>query len=155
MTRQTSPEERQVFYRQHLRGETYEDIARQSEVSYECVRYWCRKQAKGQGVESQWHIPKRGELSQFDAELRERILALRDEHPRWGAISIRMELERDPHWVNTSLPAYSSIGRYLHSFPRFRRLAKKNVRSPRIIRPRPAMSVGRSISRSAFACSRG
>lgn len=128
MTRQTTPEERSEFYRRHVRGASYEEIAMAYEVSLECVRYWCRKQAKGQGVQSQWHIPMRGALSQYSEGVRQQILTLRDAHPGWGPISIRLELERDVQFAQQRLPSRASIGRYLHSFPRFRRVPKKNGR---------------------------
>ena len=127
MKRETTPTERIAFYRQHLRGETYGEIAKQARVSVECVRYWCRKQAKGEGVESRWHVPKRGAMSQFEEEVRERILALRKEHPRWGPISIRLELERDPPVADVRLPSRDSIWRYLNSFAENRRVVKKKT----------------------------
>jgi hypothetical protein len=83
------------FYRRHLSGETYEEIGEYWGFSRECVRYWCRKQKKGKGVKSQWKGSKRGVLSQFSGDVVKKIQELREKHPRWGPISIRMELEED------------------------------------------------------------
>ncbi len=147
MGRQTTPEERTRFYRRHVQGATYETIAADHGVSVECVRYWCQKQQKGQSVHSQWHIPKRGALSQFGEGMRQKVHQLREENPGWGPISIRTELACDAERANEPLPSVASIGRYLHSFPEYRRLPKKKVvRQPSIHRPRP-ISVGKSISR--------
>jgi transposase InsO family protein len=124
MARQTTPEERSEYYRRNVRGETYEQIAAECNVSMECVRYWCRKQKRGQGVHSHWHIPTRGELSQFDDRVRQRIVELRDTHPRWGPVSIRIQLALEEAFADQVLPAPASIGRFLHSFPRYRRQTK-------------------------------
>lgn len=93
MAERTSAEQRIDFYRCHVQGKSYAEIAAAQNVSVECVRYWCRKQSKGQGVKSQWHIPGRGALSQFAVTVRERVGALRAQHPRWGPISIRLHLD--------------------------------------------------------------
>jgi transposase-like protein len=127
MSRQTSPEERTGFYRRHVQGATYETIAADYGVSVECVRYWCRKQQKGMGVHSQWHLPRRGVLSQFGERIQQQVHQLRQENPGWGPISIRSALERDPQWAKEPLPSVASIGRYLHSFPEYRRGPKKKV----------------------------
>lgn len=147
MRHQTTAAERSAFNRQHLQGETYGTIAERAQVSIECVRYWCRKQAKGQGVESHWHMPVRGVLSQFAEVVCARIQQLRQEHPRWGPISIGLELARDPLVDHLRLPSRDSIWRYLHSFPENRRPAKKNERNLRTQHRRPATNVGKSISR--------
>jgi len=126
MARQTSEEQRVEFYRRHLHGGTYAEIADSYGVSLECVRYWCRKQGKGEGVQSQWHIPQRGALSQFDEWVRKKVLELRERHPRWGPVSLRLQLEKEPELKGKRLPSPASIGRLLHEFPENRRRPKKN-----------------------------
>lgn len=125
MRKPTTEEQRSAFYRRHLQGESYADIAASSGVSVECVRYWCRKQRKGDGVQSRWHIPVRGALSQFDAAIPLRLAALREAHPRWGAVSLRLHLAETAGLRGKKLPSTASIGRWLHETPANRRVRKK------------------------------
>lgn len=147
MARQTSPEQRKEFYRRHVWGETYAEIAEACEVSLECVRYWCRKQQKGFGVHSQYHLPLRGALSQFDPQVRQKVSDLREAHPRWGPISLFLNLEKEEGLQGLPLPHPSSIGRYLHSFPEYRRKGKKSGSGPLSTLPPTPINAGRSISR--------
>ena len=124
MAERTSEKQRVEFYQRNLRGETYAEIAKSSGVSLECVRYWCQKQKKGLGVKSQWHIPKRGALSQFHASVRERVTSLRASHPGRGAVSLRLNLSKEPDLKGKRLPSPASIGRYLHQDPENRRAPK-------------------------------
>jgi len=133
MAERTSEEQRIEFYRSHLRGASYAEIAGTQEVSEECVRYWCRKQREGQGVKSQWHIPGRGALSQFDAEVLEHVKDLRQKHPRWGPISLRLHLEDEKDLKGKRLPSAASIGRWLHADPQNRRLPKPKQSPPQTL----------------------
>ena len=114
MGERTSEGQRVEFYRRNLRGETYAVISQTSGVSLECVRYWCQKQKKGLGIKSQWHIPKRGALSQFHATVIQRITDFRKQHPRWGPISLRIHLDNELDLKGKRLPSPASIGRFLH-----------------------------------------
>lgn len=124
MAERTSERERLEFYRRSIQGETYAEIAQACCVSLECVRYWCQKQKKGQGVKSQWHFPKRGVLSQFSPVVIERVKTLRGNHPGWGPISLRMNLEKETDLKGKRLPSPASIGRFLHEDPENRRRPK-------------------------------
>ena len=124
MAERTSEKERLEFYRRGIRGETYAEIAQACCVSLECVRYWCQKQKKGQGVKSQWYFPKRGVLSQFSPLVMERIKTLRGNHPGWGPVSLRMNLEKETDLKGKRLPSPASIGRFLHEDPENRRRPK-------------------------------
>jgi hypothetical protein len=130
MTERTSEGQRVEFYRRNLRGETYSEIAQSSGVSLECVRYWCQKQKQGQGVKSQWHISKRGALSQFHSRVIQRIRDLRSNHPRWGPISLRIHLEDEPDLKGKPLPSPASIGRWLYEDPQNRRKPKRKPPKP-------------------------
>lgn len=132
MAKRTSEERRVEFYRRSLRGETYAAIAQDCEVSLECVRYWCQKQKKGQGIKSQWHHPKHGLLSQFHASVIEHITDLRKQHPRWGPISLRMHLDEELKLKGKRLPSPASIGRFLHADPANRRNKRKPPELPEV-----------------------
>jgi transposase InsO family protein len=138
MPRQTNPQQRCRFYQRHLRGETYREIADSEGVSRECVRYWCRRQRDGGGCRTTYRREAAGLLSQSHPLVRYCILRLRLEHPRWGPNRIREKLKKRPSLRHMALPSESSIGRYLHQWPRFRRRPKKKVRRKR---PREATQV--------------
>jgi transposase len=147
MARQTSEGQRIDFYRRHLHGETYVEIAESYGVSLECVRYWCQKQQRGEGVQSQWHIPQRGALSQFDESVRKKVLELKQEHPRWGPVSLRLQLEKEPGLKGKRLPSPASIGRLLHEDPENRRRPKKNDPNQTHNSSSPPINVGKSTSK--------
>lgn len=125
MKTETTPAERRKFYQLHQDGLTYEQIAERYAVSPMCVRYWCRKQGKGEGVENHYYNPRSGILSQFDESIRVKILELRQAHPRWGPASIGLQLSKDTALQSFGIPSRSSIGRYLHSFPEYHHYRKK------------------------------
>lgn len=134
----TSPEQRKGFYQRHQRGETYQEIADDRGVSKECVRYWCRRQRDGGDCQNRYHRSSPGILSSFASIVRYVILRLKLEHPRWGRERIHYHLSRRRSCRGYQLPNPSSIGRYLHQFPRFRReKAKVTPHS----RPRPVTQV--------------
>lgn len=138
MTKQTMPRQRRAFYRRHLLGETYQEIANSVGVSRECVRYWCRRQRDGGDCRTQYARQPPGLLSRFDPLVRYCILRMRLKHPRWGPRSIREHLKKRRSLEGLPLPSEASIGRYLHQWPRFRRQRKKK---PKEEKPKEATAV--------------
>jgi transposase InsO family protein len=134
----TTAEQRKEFYRRHQQGESYRELAAETGVSMECVRYWCRRQRDGGGCQSCYPGRPHGLLQEFDGLVRYWILRLRLKHPRWGSGSLRIHLKKQPSLSGKRLPALASIGRYLHQWPRFHRKAKKK---PVIVRPQQATQV--------------
>lgn len=133
MANHTTPEQRQRFYVQHQRGETYTEIAEQAGVSVGCVRYWCRRQRDGGGCQSQYSGRPSGLLQQFDPLVRYWVLRLRLQHPRWGPGHLQANLKKRPSLSGKRQPSPASIGRYLHQWSRFHRTGKKK---PAAVRPR-------------------
>ena len=129
MTTRTTPRQRREFYKRHLRGETYQEIADSEGVSKGCVRYWCRHQRDGGNCETIYQRQATGLLSQFSSLVRYCVLRLRLEHPRWGPNRIRERLKKHPSLRGLRLPSESSIGCYLHQWPRFRRRAKQKPKT--------------------------
>lgn len=127
MKTQTTMSQRQHFYERHERGETYAEIAADSEVSLECVRYWCRRLRVGGSPTTRHYRAKTGLLSDFLPLVRYVILRLRLEHLRWGPQRIREKLGRHASLQSQRLPSRAQIGRYLHQWPCFRR-RRKHVR---------------------------
>jgi transposase InsO family protein len=133
MQKRTDEAQRREFFRCHLRGKSYADIATAEGFSKECVRYWCRRQKRGGSVVSHYHGPAPGLLQRFDPLVRFVVLKLRLQHPGWGPAALRLGLQKRPSLAHLSLPSPSQIGRYLHQFKYFRR-KKHSVSSRR--RPR-------------------
>ena len=125
MKTQTGPAERRKFFQLHQEGQTYAQIGALFGVSEMCVRYWCRKQAKGEGVEDHYYNPRAGTLSQFDPQVTQTILKLRQAHPKWGPASIALHLPQERAVQDLPLPSRASIGRFLHDDPQNRRVRKK------------------------------
>ncbi len=132
MKRHTTPAQRREFYRDHLRGQTYAEIATRHGVSKECVRFWCRRQRDGGNCHDQYHREPTGLLSCFHPKVRYWVLRLKLEHPRWGPNRILVRLKRLPSLRYVKLPSEASIGRYLHQWPRFHRPSqvKRDVSRP-------------------------
>ena len=135
MAKRTTPLQRSEFYKRHLRGETYQDIADSEGVSKGCVRYWCRRQRDGGSCESRYHRQPAGLLSGFDPLIGYCILRLKLEHPRWGPNRIRERLKKRRSLRRLALPSEASIGRYLHQWSRFRRRHKENTKRKRPKQP--------------------
>jgi transposase len=129
MSKQTTVEQRQGFYRRHQAGETYPEIAEALGVSVECVRYWCRRQRVGGPCQTVYRPRSGGLLSHFEAKVRYAILRLRLEHPRWGPNRILSRLKKRPSLRGLRLPKEAQIGRYLHQWLGFRRPTKPSVRA--------------------------
>lgn len=128
---------RKQFYRTHLRGQSYANIAAEAGVSKECVRYWCRRQERGGTVHSQYPGPLPGILSHFHPLVRYVLLKLRLQHPGWGPTRLRLGMQKRPSLAGLRLPHPSQMGRYLHQFPRFRRKPRAH---PVGERPQPPLA---------------
>ena len=132
MAVRTSPQQRLRFSQRHQQGETYEAIARSEGVSFECVRYWCRRQRAGGSCSTPYHRPPTGLLSRFDPKVPYCVLRLRLQHPRWGPNRLRYHLAKRASLHGLPLPSEAEIGRYLHQWDRFRRHGK-----PKTVTQRP------------------
>jgi len=135
MSEQTTCKQRTLFYQRHSRGEAYEAIAQDMGVSRECVRYWCRRQRAGQGVQNQYHRKAPGLLSRFAPAVRFVILRLRLEHPRWGVARLRHATQQRTSLRGLRLPSLAQLGRYLHQWVRFRRKPAQRIERSRPKQP--------------------
>jgi transposase InsO family protein len=139
MGTRTTPGERQMMYQRHVQGESYAKISEHYGCSVSCVRYWCRRQRKGEGCRQQGGSGSQASkrpLSRYAAVVGESILALRRAHPGWGPAAIGLALHQHQAGLReesvltgvklpAKLPSRASIGRYLHSWPEFRRGDKR------------------------------
>lgn len=92
-------------------------IAAQTGWSHSTVRKWQRRiQRQGRSaLTSVLGRPRQGALSAFPPEVRATLLRWRQDHPGWGAKTLRAELEADARFKQQPLPSRRSIARWLHS----------------------------------------
>jgi len=135
---QTTLAQRREFYRRHLQGETFQEIADNSGVSRGCVRFWFRRQRNGGTCENQYDRDSPGLLSSFDPLVRYAILHMKLAHPRWGPERIHYKLTKRRSCRGLQLPHPSSIGRYVHQWSRFHRPKPKVIKRSR---PKPVKAV--------------
>jgi hypothetical protein len=107
-------------------------------VSRECVRYWCRRQRDGKGIQSVYCRKPYGLLSRFSPLVRFVILRLRLEHPRWGPDRIRYMTRQRQALRGLRFPSIAQIGRYLHQWERFRRRPVQRIQRQRPSQPEKA-----------------
>lgn len=94
---------------------TDREIAAIMGLSYWTVRKWRRK-AERQGrvsLCSRMGRPATGALGHFPLEVREAIREMRQAHPGWGPLTIRLELEEDLRFTGKRLPSRSRLAAFL------------------------------------------
>lgn len=138
MSEHTTSRQRELFFQRHKNGETYAEVAKQMGVSRECVRYWCRRQRDGKGIQSVYCRKPYGLLSRFSPLVRFVILRLRLEHPRWGPDRIRYMTRQRQALRGLRFPSIAQIGRYLHQWERFRRRPVQRIQRQRPSQPEKA-----------------
>lgn len=79
------------------------------------VRKWRQKyQREGRaGLWSQMGRPAGGALAQTGAEMKDALLELREQHPGWGAQTLRLEIAKDERFVGLKIPSRGRIAAYL------------------------------------------
>lgn len=77
------------------------------------VRKWRRRAQQHKGFASQMGRPATGSLSSFPPLVVETLHTWRDGHPGWGPMTLLTQAHDHPALADLSLPARSSIGRWL------------------------------------------
>ena len=113
----TSLAERLTIRDRAAEGATDATIARELHRSIWTIRKWRRRGQTGTmtALATRLGRPADGPLSTWPADLKAHILSLRRTHPGWGALTIRVELQRDPAWKGQRLPSRARIGALLHA----------------------------------------
>ena len=105
------------------------------------VRKWRRKyQREGRsGLMSRMGRPPVGALGKFPLEMRDAVLEMRDDHPGWGPLTIRMELEDDGRFTGMRLPSRSRIAAFLKQEKRTRKYERHSeLPQPKAVEPERA-----------------
>ncbi len=113
--RRTTLEERMEIGEGWEAGQTDPEIAVAMRRSIWTVRKWRRKyQREGRpGLVSCIGRPATGALGQFPLEVRDTVREMRENHPGWGPLTIRTELEDDRRFAGMRLPSRSRIAAFL------------------------------------------
>lgn len=114
--RRTTLAERLDISARATAGQSDPEIAAALDLSVSTVRKWRRKaQREGRaGLASRLGRPSTGALGQFPSSIREAIDQMRRAHPGWGPLTLRLELEADPRFVDQKIPSRSRIAAFLH-----------------------------------------
>jgi putative transposase len=126
----TAVESRKVFIEDWQAGEkNFAELCREYGISRQSGYKWVgRFQEQGvQGLEELSRVPHSSPQT-MSPEVRERILALREQHPRWGPRKLRAWLTA--HAGDVRWPVASSMGALLHreGLTQGRRKRKRTVR---------------------------
>lgn len=115
MAKTTSLAERIDIFESSVSGETVSSISRRLGWRESTIRKWrSRGRTLGRsGLVSQMGRPPKGTLSSFPKEVSATLLRWRGEHPGWGPVTLRAELEQHPAFSEQCLPSPASIGRFL------------------------------------------
>jgi hypothetical protein len=113
----TSFQERLTICDRAADGATDALIAVELRRSIWTVRKWRRRGQRGTMTALATRIgrPPAGPLSTWPAALKAHILDLRRTHPGWGAVTILVELQREPAWSQQRLPSRARIGAVLQA----------------------------------------
>lgn len=113
--RRTTFKERVEIGERWEAGQSDPEIATALSLTVWTVRKWRRKyqRERRSGLVSVMGRPRSGALGQFPLELRDTIREMREEHPGWGPLTIRTELEDDPYFAGLKLPSRARIAAFL------------------------------------------
>lgn len=113
--RMTTLEDRVTILTLANAGHSDRDIAQRVGWKLSTVRKWRRRgQREGRaGLVSKMGRPTTGALSTSASVVPQKLRRWREAHPGWGPLTLRVELENDESLKGKSLPARSSIARWL------------------------------------------
>jgi transposase len=115
MKMKTGLEERAQIIELSASGLSARAVGQRLGLSEGTVRKWRRRYKRDgrKGLGSVMGRPDQGALSSYPAEVRTTIQRWREEHPGWGAKTLRAELSRHPAFAGQKIPGQASIGRYV------------------------------------------
>jgi len=86
--------------------------------------------------------PASGALGQFPLEMRDTVYEMRENHSGWGPLTIRTELEKDPHFAGIRLPSRSRIAAFLKQKDQTRKYERHSeLPQPQAVEPERAHEV--------------
>ena len=110
----TSIEERLAIMAAMEAGESVQGCAQRLRLGESTVRKWRQRyrEAGRAGLVTTMGRPARGALSSMGEAMQMRMRRMREAHPGWGAVTLRIEVERT-RVADEPLPSVATIGRFL------------------------------------------
>jgi len=111
----TTLEERVTIAERVQAGQSSREIADKLERPLATVRKWrqrYRREGRA-GLSSQMGRPSAGALATTSAEMKDALLELREQHPGWGAQTLRLEIAKDERFAGLRIPSRARIAAYL------------------------------------------
>lgn len=92
-------------------GQSSREIAEALDRPLATIRKWRQRyrRAGRAGLTSQMGRPAAGALATVPAELKNALLALRDQYPGWGAQTLRLEIAKDERFAGLKIPSRARI----------------------------------------------
>jgi len=111
----TTLEERVTIAERVHAGQSSREIADALGRPLSTVRKWRQRyQREGRmGLSSQMGRPAAGALAKTSAEMKDALLELRENHPGWGAQTLRLEIAKDVRFAGLTIPSRARIAAYL------------------------------------------
>ena len=100
--------EKEYICQRKAQGMSLRQIAQELRCSVETIRKWWRYQRDGR-IPRVRGRPKRGVVSTFPELIRDKAIELKQAHPHWGPISIKLELKRDANFAQQKLPSNAGL----------------------------------------------
>lgn len=106
--RALTEEEKEYIRVRKEAGISLGDIAKELGCSREVVKKWWRYYRTGTRPRPVGR-PKKGVLSSYPAEVGEKAVKLKQEHPHWGPANVKLELKRQLKLTGEELPSNSRL----------------------------------------------
>jgi transposase len=111
----TTLEERVTIAERVDAGQNSREIAEELRRPPPTIRKWRQRYLREgrAGLSSQMGRPAAGTLATAPAEMKDAILELREQHPGWGAQTLRLEISKDERFAGLRIPSRARIAAYL------------------------------------------
>jgi transposase len=111
----TTLEERVMIAEQVDAGRSSREIVDELRRPLPTIRKWRQRHLREgrAGLSSQMGRPAAGALAQTSVEMKDAILELRENHPGWGAQTLRLEIAKDKRFAGLRIPSRARIAAYL------------------------------------------
>jgi len=119
----TTLEERVMIAEWVDAGRSSREIAEELMRPLPTIRKWRQRHLREgrAGLSSQMGRPAAGALATAPAEVKDAILELREQHPGWGAQTLRLEIAKDKRCVGQKIPSRARIAAYLKELKKVRK----------------------------------
>ena len=111
----TTLEERVTIAERVDAGQSSREIAEELGRPLPTIRKWRQRYLREgrAGLSSQMGRPAAGALATAPAEMKDAVLEIREQHPGWGAQTLRLEISKDERFAGLRVPSRARIAAYL------------------------------------------